>query len=246
MKKIILVLIGISFFQIVVAQKFEDLDLYHLDFSVGVHSSFLRNKTLDNYISTYNKNNASVLKSDFNNFRMLNGFEVGIKWNYLSMNYGQHSQSQWREISNNVERQFRLNGSYVNVLGTFEIGKSKTRISMGLNSYSSKFIAQVKYPNGEKSRGQDYNLNGTYKGKSLNGSIRVEKRLGKREKNFPSFFVQFTGLIKGTDSGYTDFNSGKAALNTGNNAITSIDAKAGFTGFFFGLNFNFGTSKNTR
>lgn len=246
MKKIALLFIGLTFFQSVLAQKFEDLNLARLDFSFGIHSSYLKNESLDNYLKAYNTSNAATLSKEFNNFRMLNGCEIGVKWNYLSIHYGQHTAAQWRGVSNDVERQFRVINSYVNVLGTFEVGPSKTRISIGLNTINSRFIAQVKYPNGEISRGMDYRLNGTYKGKALNGTLRIEKKLQKKEIKYFSIFAQFTGLIKDTESFYTDFNSSKAALNTGNNAITKLDAKAGFTGLLFGLNYNLVTNNRKK
>ena len=239
MKKSLFILFVLLYSQYMSAQKFEDLDLYRLDFSAGINTSYIQNKSMESYFDTYNKNNFANPDDGFTNLRMLSGYELGVKWNYLSLHYGQHTKSQWRDISNGVQRQFRLINNYVNVLASFEIGKSKTKISFGMNAYYSKFIAQVIYPNGEISRGLDYNLNGTYKGWALNGALRIEKGLGSNDKKFFSLYCQFTGPVAGTASDYNDFNSGKGALNTGNNAITRLDFKSEFRGLIFGLNYNF-------
>ncbi|MBL7812759.1 MAG: hypothetical protein JNL57_11095 [Bacteroidetes bacterium] len=210
--------------------------LNRFDVYGGVSVSNLTNKMLNQFIADYNTVNQSKLSEGFKPFRTMAGYEIGARWTIMDMAVGSLGAfRQSRRLSPITERVMDVKVSYVNAFGTFPVAKGKFWFSIGLQTIRSVYSAYLKYNNGEVSFGKESSFNGNYKGLGINGAMRMEGLLIKREKYGLGLYLHYTGSIAGTGGISTDNNAAKGALNL-SNSLTSTPVKTNFNGFMLGLN----------
>lgn len=205
--------------------------------TAGIHSGYLRNSSLRTFIDAYNTNitgtKAGYLQSPV-------GWDMGFSWSLLQMNWGNHRGTTRASLPNEQTRIFGWQNNYVSVFGLVPFRKINATLGIGMTAYFMKFIANMRYPNGEISRTKEYILNGTYKGLSANAALRLEKYFGHPGENGFSVWLQYMGpFANASSSSLSDYNGAKNTLQVGNNSIVDLTINGKTKGFMLGVNYNY-------
>lgn len=216
--------------------EYDNLSKFHV--SAGANAGSFRNKSFDEFIDAYNEVNQNTLTQDFNHFRWITGYEVGVRWTIMQIgiaNY--HGFRQEREVSPIRARGMDFKITSVNALGSFPIANGRFMLSVGLQTTRSVFSAYLRYNNDEISFGKESGLNGNYKGLGINGLLRLEGMVLKTEQHAIGISGSFSGAIVGAGGNWTDNNAAKGGILT--NSLTSTQIKTSFTGWIIGLNYHY-------
>jgi hypothetical protein len=218
----------------------ENLSVFHV--SVGASGGSLKNESFDQYIDSYNEVNQSVLKEDFNHFRWVSGYEIGVRWTIMEFGMGGYDGfKQERVVTPIRSRVMDFKIRYFNALASFPMGKERFVFSIGLQAVRSVFSASLLYNNGATSFGKESGLNGNYKGLGANGLLRLEGMIVKTEQHAVGISATFTGAIAGAGGNWTDNNAAKSGILV--NSVTSTEVKTSFTGWSIGLNYHYSLGK---
>lgn len=218
----------------------ENLSVFHV--SAGASGGSLKNKSFDEYIDSYNEVNQSVLKEDFNHFRWVTGYEVGVRWTIMDIGIGGYDGfKQEREVAATRSRVMDFKIRYFNALAAIPMAQGRFVLSFGLQTVRSVFSASLLYNNGEISFGKESPLNGNYKGLGLNGLLRLEGMIVKTELHAIGIHGTFTGAIAGAGGNWTDNNAAKGGILV--NSVTSTEIKTSFSGWAIGLHYHYSLGK---